>query len=246
MSIAKNYEDKLRITKEIIQNFIEKDSKNEIPISEEERNNIFDNFKTLIAATTTTTSSSIISDTTIVDSSTAENSEEIDTTGSSSTSVEDPFDEIFDIVKELQYTEMYRDILPRYIRSKNCMTMMLKYLDDTEVIKSKKSAQFPYQNSDFKRQYLKKMDFDFMKSLTKDDLNWELSKKFFDWIKFLKKFYQKVESVEGELNIFFSDINVINNVTCISDPNFIKYDIVLPYTFDYVVSKRKRERKSFF
>eukprot|EP01080_Neovahlkampfia_damariscottae_P003232 gene3232-5676_t len=195
LSTSSNYVDKLRITKEIINKFIEKDSENEIPISEEERKNIFENFKILIT-------------------------KEDDTNDETSClGIDDTFDEIFEHVKELQFCEMYRDILPRYIRSKNCLNMMLKYKDDPEVIQSKKSAQFPYQNADFKREYLTKMDFDFMKSLSKDDLNWEL-----------------IESIENELSIYFSDINVINNVTCVAEPTFIKYDIILPYSFEHVVA----------
>jgi hypothetical protein len=149
LASASNYEEKLNLSREIIEKFITKDSPNEIPIPEEDRKNLFEQFKIL--------------------------SQPTDTEGKIEYVVEGYFDDIFDKIKEVQFIEMYRDVFPRYIRSKKCIPMLSKYMDDPNVVQSKQSVQFPYQNSDFKRQYLTQMDFDFMKSLAKDDLNWELS-----------------------------------------------------------------------
>jgi hypothetical protein len=207
LASASNYEEKMKLTKEIIEKFITKDAPNEIPISEEERKILFEQFKILSSPT--------------------------DTEGKIEYVVEGSFDEIFDKIKEVQFLEMYRDVFPRYIRSKKCIPMLSKYMDDPNVIQSKQSIQFPYQNSDFKRQYLTQMDFDFMKTLAKDDLNWELS--------LVQSFSNKnlVQSSEGELNTYFSEINVLNNITCVEELTFIKYDIVLPYPIEHVISMRK-------
>jgi hypothetical protein len=70
---------------------------------------------------------------------------------------------------------LYRDVIPRFIRSKKTLNLLSKFVDDPNVVRSKQTAKFPYKNDDFKRQYVTQMDFDFMKDLSKDDLNWELS-----------------------------------------------------------------------
>eukprot|EP01080_Neovahlkampfia_damariscottae_P007048 gene7048-11211_t len=129
------------------------------------------------------------------------------------------FEGLFEEFKQEQYTEVFRDVVPRFIRSKKTLNLLSKYLDDPNVIRSKQTAKFPYENDDFKRQYVTQMDFDFMKDLSKDDLNWEL-----------------IDCSSGELMVYFSDIDVLQKVDTVQKTNLIKYEIVLNAPFEKVVS----------
>jgi hypothetical protein len=140
-------EDLQNLAEEIIETFVKENSPKEIYITKEERQKIFDDFKLI------TTESEQKSDQFLFIA----------------------YEGLFDNVKKNQYNELYRDVIPRFIRSKKTLNLLSKFVDDPNVIRSKQTAKFPYTNDDFKRQYITQMDFDFMKDLSKDDLNWELS-----------------------------------------------------------------------
>ena len=128
------------------------------------------------------------------------------------------YEGLFEELKQEQYNEIYRDVIPRFIRSKKTLNLLSKYLDDPNVIKSKQTAKFPYENEDFERQYVTQMEFDFMKDLSKDDLNWEL-----------------IDCSSGELMVYFSDIDVLQKVNSVQKTNLIKYEIILNAPFEKVV-----------
>jgi hypothetical protein len=187
ISTLKEKED---LSKEIIKKFIQKDSEFGISISKETREEIFENFKQL----TTGVSS--------------------DGKKLSSLNLSD-FHSIFSDAKDSQLKEIIRDVFPRLIRTKKFTILISNYLTDPNILISKTSTLYPYNDQDFKKQFISEKDIKFMKHLSEDDLHWEL-----------------LDSIQDSVNIFYSDINVLQNVKSVKNAFLIKFEIILPHSFE--------------
>eukprot|EP01080_Neovahlkampfia_damariscottae_P003233 gene3233-5677_t len=189
LKLLSNQIEKFVVAKKIIKLFIEENSLKELALSKYERKQVLFHFENI---------NSIIENITLPE--------------------DEIFNELFSKIQTVQFNEILRDVFPRYIRSKKGLTELSNYISDPNVMQTKQQIKYPYTRKDFERQYIIQKDYDFMKSLAKDDLNWEL-----------------LESINGEMNIFFSDINVLQTTETLSNLNFFKYDIVLPFSFEQVI-----------
>lgn len=86
--------------------------------------------------------------------------------------------EVFQPVYQILMIELQRDVAPRFTRSKECRNILKFYMNNLEVLVLKQVKEFPYTDKDFSECLIVEKDYNFMYSLTKDDLSWELSKIF--------------------------------------------------------------------
>jgi hypothetical protein len=118
------------------------------------------------------------------------------------------YDELFSIVADHQIQEISRDVFPKFIRSKKCLQILSKYQNDENVLKPTNFVKFPYRDSDFEREYINKMDVEFIKSLIKDDASWEL-----------------IESIDQNFHIYYTETDTLKNLENIKNLQYFKFDI---------------------
>eukprot|EP01080_Neovahlkampfia_damariscottae_P007458 gene7458-11783_t len=124
------------------------------------------------------------------------------------------YDEIFSIVAESIIDEISRDVFPKFLRSKKCKEILALFENDENVLMLKDLTKFPYKESDFEREYITKMDFEFMRSMLKDDAEWDL-----------------IDSIDKQLNIFYTENSTLRNVE-VENLQYFKYEILLPYSIE--------------
>ena len=137
--------------------YINEDSPKQLPLTINERQDIFENFNKLKLSNGIQNLEPQLGD---------DSDEELI----------DIYEIIFSVAQEIQFIEIFRDVFPRYLRSKRGSTDLSAYSSNPKVMQTKQQAQFPYTREDFQRIYVTQKDYDFMTSLMKDDLNWELRK----------------------------------------------------------------------
>lgn len=129
--------------------------------------------------------------------------------------------EAFKDIRTKIVIEMKYDSFKRFVRSKECLKIVEKYAQNSEVILPVLAERFNYTDSDFDDQILFDEDLKFMDILYQDSPYWELLNSF------------KEGACYG--NSWWSHENYIPNVTKASGVSIAKYDIVLPFAFEHVL-----------
>ena len=92
---------------------------------------------------------------------------------------DEPSDKIFESIFKIVKSEMYHDPWRRFLRTKPCELLMIKYQQDSTVCSPQIIENFMFNDEYFHHPYLFISDFKFAASLFEDNFHWEVRKKIF-------------------------------------------------------------------
>jgi hypothetical protein len=126
---------------------------------------------------------------------------------------------IFHPICKIVKHELFHDPWRRFLRTKPCEEMMIKYQQDSTVCSPQIIENFMYKDEYFSHPYLFQSDFKFAASLFEDNFHWELIGR----------------SEEGKMNTFVSNLNYLPNVKAAKNIKTVKFESVLPVNFQRII-----------
>jgi len=127
-------------------------------------------------------------------------------------------EEIFADTIKIIKLELFMDNYPRFIRTKECLKVLQKFLKDAEVIVFKEAIDFPYSDKSFREHWVSDQDIQFLRLLAKDNFDWEL-----------------IGSITNNLNTFFSYRNYMPQVSYFKNASIGKFELIMPYSLEKVI-----------
>jgi hypothetical protein len=192
LQLCTNFLEKEALATEIIKQFVEKGSEQELYVSSQSKSLAMYEYQQVCTKLKGTDASSL---------------------------QEDCFEQVFEEIRSALMIELNRDVAPRFLRSKECKNVLQSFIENPKVLVLKQVKEFPYTNEDFSRNYIVEKDFQFMRSLCRDDLTWEI-----------------VQNQLGEVNIYFSEHDVLPDQDVCRELNLFKFELTLPFSFERCVT----------
>jgi len=124
------------------------------------------------------------------------------------------FDGNFLMLKTAVSKELQFDCFKRFIRTRDCQSLVVKFSSSSDLVVPQMSQLFPYTDSDFVSHSVSDTDINFHKMIQKDNPNWEL----------LGSFVGK--NYRG--SCFWSNINYLPKLSF--PVSIFKYECLLPFS----------------
>jgi hypothetical protein len=114
--------------------------------------------------------------------------------------------------------QLNADNFPRFIRSSKHNFVFQKYVDDIKVMKTYTALRYPFTDEYFETPFVAKEEEKFLHEIFKDSFTWDVV-------------YSK-----NHFNMYHSKTNFLPKLTTFENPISMKYQILLPFSFERVVS----------
>eukprot|EP01080_Neovahlkampfia_damariscottae_P007659 gene7659-11979_t len=126
--------------------------------------------------------------------------------------------EIFYPLKKILLSELGADNFARFVRSKMCREFIGKYEKEPGVMKKKETGtRYKITDENFNSPFISKSELAYMNEIFTDSFVWE-------------QIYGK-----KHFNMYFSKTNFLPQTTCFPNSVSMKYQTILPHSFDKVV-----------
>jgi hypothetical protein len=114
--------------------------------------------------------------------------------------------------------QLNADNFPRFIRSPKHNAVFQKYVDDIKVMKTYTALRYPFTDEYFETPFVAKDEEKFLHEIFKDSFTWDVV-------------YSK-----NHFNMYHSKTNFLPRLSSFENPISMKYQIMLPFSFERVVS----------
>eukprot|EP01080_Neovahlkampfia_damariscottae_P008164 gene8164-12624_t len=126
---------------------------------------------------------------------------------------------IFNIIEHPVYNELFMDSFPRFMRTDKFKDVMMKHVNNPEIMELKQIYDYPFTDESFKSNIVTEMDISFIESLMEDNYDWTLIH----------------SNPKYQENVFSRSKSYFPNVSFLKNSLTYKFDCVLPYDFEKCV-----------
>jgi hypothetical protein len=127
--------------------------------------------------------------------------------------------EIFERIKKNVESQLYHDVFPRFRRTEQCLKLLEKYQNDTNLCEMKEVRDFPYTDEDFQIEIVTDKDIGLLDRLMEDTYDWKLL--FSDRKAKMNSYYMK--------KCFFPNVSFFKN------SRVHKFESIVPFGMDQCI-----------